>query len=465
MDDQNKLLSEIGGDEATPPVPQGSFDPSGGNHSDDGDPSGTGGFSGDIRGKPKGIAKVNKKVKAAVLGTLAVAVILVFVGVEHTTTPPSSASAPNSFGGSGAKAPTGLENFKPASMPKSAVASTESATSATASTSSSISKTSVPVVDSQAAKELAELQKIRWDNEKQRYTDLENAKTQAYQAGIQDAAMAKHANPGLAFPSPKPESVKASQPSVLDQNPNTANPSVGLPPYPQAGGGGGKYAQENEQAAKAAFLAKAEKADEHDYLHQVEKSPISPFELQAGSVIPAVLITGIDSDLPGQIIGEVNQSVYSDINGKLLIPEGTKLIGMYNSSVSYGQNRVQVVWSRMIFPNGNSMNIGFEGADTRGYSGFHDLTNTHFWSIMGDALLYSVLGAVPELASGSNTNTSGGTSVSQALAQSTGQELAQTGQQFVQKGMNRQPTIHIRPGYKFDVIVSRDMVFPGAYRQ
>jgi type IV secretory pathway VirB10-like protein len=320
------------------------------------------------------------------------------------------------------------------------------------------------------AKELAELKKIKWDNEKQRYTERENAQTQQYQAGVQASAMAVHADPGMAFAgAPKgAKAIPVSQQKPVE-NPNTANPSVGLPPYPQAGGGkgagGGKYAQENAQTAKAAFMAKAEKAKNHDYLHQVEKTPISAFELQAGSVIPAVLITGIDSDVPGQIIGQVNQSVYSDINGKLLIPEGTKLVGMYNSGVSYGQNRVQAVWSRMIFPNGKSMNIGFEGADQSGYSGFHDLTNTHFWSIMGDALMYSVLGAVPELASGSNTNMSGGINASQALAQSTGQEMAQTGEQFVQKGMNRQPTIHIRPGYKFNVIVSRDMVFPGVYHQ
>ena len=472
MDEQKDLLGQIGGDGGTAPsIPQGGFDPAGaGNSADDADPSGTGGFSGEIRGKAKGVTRVNKKVKAAVLGTLVVAVGMVFFGIEHSSETVTSASAPHERmgAGAGAVAPN-MKSYKPAGLPAS-VASTASTKSASVGASTVSAVTVSPALGGQAAKELADLEKIKWNNEKQRYSDRQDAQTQRYQAGLQASAMAAHANPAMSFtvtgaPNGAQDVQVSQQKPVV--NPDTANPAVGVPPYPEAGGGagGGKYAQENAQAAKEAFLEKAEKSHEHDYLHQIEKAPISPFELQAGSVIPAMLITGIDSDLPGVIIGQVDQSVYSDINGKLVIPEGTKLVGMYNSGVSYGQNRVQVVWSRMIFPNGYSMNIGFEGASQRGYSGFHDLTNTHFWSIMGDALLYSVLGAVPELASGSNTNTSGGTSVGQALAQSTGQEMAQTGQQFVQKGMNRQPTIHIRPGYKFDVIVSRDMVFPGAYRQ
>lgn len=499
MDEQEDLLSQISGNGAMPPpIPQGHFNPAGSNPAggnpaggnpagsnpagveDEKDPAGAGNFTGKVRGKAKGVTRVNKKVKAAVLGTLAVAVGLVFFGVEHHSETAVSAAPPHHTSGTGAIAPN-MHQTGPASAPGSVKGITGGASG---SSSSSANGSSIPVVAATGStamsgpaamaanenKQLAELKKIKWDNEKQRYTERENAKTQQYQAGFQASAMAAHADPGMAFAgTSKAKALPIAQQQPV-ANPDTANPTVGLPPYPQAGGGGegaggGKYAQENGQTAKEAFMAKAEKAKDHDYLHQVEKTPISAFELQAGSVIPAVLITGINSDVPGQIIGQVNQSVYSDINGKLLIPEGTKLVGMYNSGVSYGQNRVQAVWSRMIFPNGKSMNISFEGADQSGVSGFHDLTNTHFWSIMGDALMYSVLGAVPELASGSNTNMSGGINASQALAQSTGQEMAQTGEQFVQKGMNRQPTIHIRPGYKFNVIVSRDMVFPVAYHQ
>lgn len=481
MGEQEDLLNQIGGDpQGVSPLPQGYFNPdgsqprAGSNPADEKDPGGTGNFTGNIRGKAKGVTRVNKKVKAAVLGTLAVAVGLVFFGVEHHSVTAKPATAPHTTFGSGAAAAPYMRSAGPAPVPGSVTANTSSAggagkaaTPRSAGGATPAAVTVSPALGSQAAQELAALKKIRWDSQKQQYTAEENAQTQQLQSDLQDSSMAAHANPGMAFAG-APKGAKAMP--VAQQpvaNPDTANPTIGIPPYPQAGdgAGGGKYAQENDQAAKAAFLKKAEKAHNHDYLHQVEKAPISPFELQAGSVIPAVLITGINSDLPGQIIGQVDQAVYSDINGQLLIPEGAKLIGMYSSGVSYGQNRVQVVWSRIIFPNGNSMNIGFEGADQSGYSGFHDLTNTHFWSIMGDALMYSVLGAVPELASGSNTNTSGGTSVSQALAQSAGQEMAQTGEQFVQKGMNRQPTIHIRPGYKFNVIVSRDMVFPGVYPQ
>lgn len=471
MDEQKDLIGQITGDQqahAGDPIPEGGFNPA-----DEKDPAGTGGFTGDIRGKAKGVTRVNQKVKAAVLGTLVVAVGLVFFGVEHHGTTVKPAVAPKTTLGSGALAPSlHLTPAGAATVPGSVTAETHSAGgSARVGTPGGTAPVAAhaisPAVDSsQAAKELAELKKIKWQSEKQQYTARENAKAQKYQANVQDSNMAAHADPGMTFAgAPKAKAVPVAQQQPM-ANPDTANPTIGIPPYPQAGvGGGGKYAQENDQAAKAAFLRKAEKARNHDYLHQIEKAPLSQFELQAGSVIPALLITGIDSDLPGQIIGQVDQSVYSDINGQLLIPEGTKLIGMYNSGVSYGQNRVQVVWSRMIFPNGHSMNMGFEGAGPGGKSGFHDLTDTHFWSIMGDALMYSVLGAVPELASGSNTNTTGGVSVGQALAQSSGQEMAQTGEQFVQKGMNQQPTIHIRPGYQFNVIVSRDMVFPGGYPQ
>jgi type IV secretion system protein VirB10 len=474
MDEQKDLLSQIGGDpQETGAIPSGNFDPAGGNPAgveDEKDPGGTGNFTGNIRGNAKGVTRVNKKVKAAVLGTLAVAVGLVFFGVEHHGTAAKPAKAPHTTLGSGALAPDlHLRSAEPATVPGSvtAITGSTSSTGGVGGATQIVSPTISPALNSQAAKELAELKKIQWNSQKQQYTAREDAQTQRYQADVQDSSMAAHADPNMTFagaPKAKALPVAQRQPTA---NPDTANPTIGIPPYPQAGGGagGGKYAQENDQAAKAAFMRKAEKAHNHDYLHQIEKAPLSPFELQAGSIIPATLITAIDSDVPGQIIGQVSQAVYSDINGQLLIPEGTKLVGMYNSGVSYGQNRVQVVWSRMVFPNGHSINMGFEGAGPGGKSGFHDLTNTHFWSIMGDALMYSVLGAVPELASGSNTNTSGGTSVGQALAQSAGQEMAQTGEQFVQKGMNRQPTIHIRTGYQFNVIVSRDMVFPGAYQQ
>ncbi|MHB1490441.1 MAG: TrbI/VirB10 family protein [Cellulomonas sp.] len=442
MDEQKDLLSQIGGNPPeTGAVPSGSFDPAGGNSAgveEEKDPGGTGNFTGNIRGDAKGVTRVNKMVKAAVWGTLVVAVGLVFFGVEHHGSVAKSAKAPHTTMGSGALAPNlHLESGKAAATAPGSVTAITGSTGGLGATGEFGGKTPVvapvissPIVGSQAAKELAELKKIRWQSEKQQYTAREDAKDQKYQAYVQDSNMAAHANPNMTFAgAPKAKAVPVAQQQPM-ANPNTANPTIGVPPYPQAGGGagGGKYAQENDQAAKEAFLAKAEKAHNHEYLHQIEKRPLSPFELQAGSVIPATLITAIDSDNPGQIFGQVSQSVYSDINGELLIPEGTKLVGMYNSGVSYGQNRVQVVWSRMIFPNGNSMSMGFEGAGPGGESGFHDLTNTHFWSIMGDALMYSVLGAVPELASGSNTNTSGGTSVGQALAQSTGQEMAQTGQ-------------------------------------
>lgn len=203
--------------------------------------------------------------------------------------------------------------------------------------------------------------------------------------------------------------------------------------------------------------------------HLVRKE-ISPYELLQGTVIPAVLETGIKSDLPGMITAVVNQPVYSSVSGALvLIPAGSKLIGLYQSHVIAGATRVGVVWDRILFPNGTYMQIGkSEGYSPEGYAGFHDLVNDHTWTIFKNALLLSLIDVGMSVASPSSSSNSNGGVTGNAALQDGEQSLAQTfGQaesQMFQKYINLAPTLTIRPGYVFNVIVGKDLVFPGPYR-
>ena len=204
---------------------------------------------------------------------------------------------------------------------------------------------------------------------------------------------------------------------------------------------------------------------------------LSPYTVTAGNVIPAVLVSGIDSDLPGPIIGQVRENVFDTASGHyLLIPQGSKLLGAYQNASSYGQQRVQIAWQRVIFPNTSSVEIaGMPGADQSGYTGFSDQIDNHYLRTFGTAMLMSTISAgqmVGQLASfGSGTYSPYGyappgqwaMAAESAGAGMSGQ-LGQVGQQSLQQGMNRPPTLTIRPGYEFNIIVTRDLVMPGPYK-
>jgi type IV secretion system protein TrbI len=184
-------------------------------------------------------------------------------------------------------------------------------------------------------------------------------------------------------------------------------------------------------------------------------SPPSPYVVQAGAVIPAALITGIRSDLPGQITAQVTENVYDSPTGKyLLIPQGAKLIGSYDSQISFGQDRVLLVWTRLIMPNGRSIVLErLSGADTQGFAGLEDQVDYHWLRLFAAAGLSTVLGVGSELGATNNDN-----AIVQALRQGSSNSLNQTGQQVVGRNLNIQPTITVRPGFPVRVIVNRDLV-------
>ena len=186
--------------------------------------------------------------------------------------------------------------------------------------------------------------------------------------------------------------------------------------------------------------------------------PASPYVIQAGTIIPAALITGIRSDLPGQITAQVTENIFDTPTGRAkLVPQGARLIGIYDSQVAFGQSRVLLVWTRLIMPNGRSIVLERQqGADIGGYSGLEDEVDNHWTELFKAALLSTILGVGAELGSGADTGTN--TGIIQALRLSAANSLNQTGQQVVRRNLNIQPTLTVRPGFPVRVIVNRDLV-------
>ncbi|SDA58317.1 TrbI/VirB10 family protein [Mesorhizobium qingshengii] len=185
----------------------------------------------------------------------------------------------------------------------------------------------------------------------------------------------------------------------------------------------------------------------------VEKA--SPYVVQAGTIIPAALITGIRSDLPGQITAQVTENVYDSPTGSyLLIPQGARLIGQYDSQVTFGQSRVLLVWNRLIMPNGTSIALERQqGADTEGFSGLEDEIDHHWGQLFRAAALTTLLGIGSNLGSSSNES-----DIAKAIRESAQDSLSSVGQQIVRNQLNVQPTLTIRPGFPVRVIVNRDLI-------
>ena len=203
----------------------------------------------------------------------------------------------------------------------------------------------------------------------------------------------------------------------------------------------------------------------------------SPYTVMAGNVIPAVLISGINSDLPGPILAQVSQNVLDSASGKsVLIPQGSRLIGAYQNANSYGQQRLAIAWQRLIFPNTTSMTLpSMPGADQSGYAGLSDQVDHHYLATFGTAALISLISAgqqIGQMATFGGGGTYGPYGYTQpnqfAMAgevagSAASNQFGSLGQQMVGNGMNRPATIEIRPGYEFTVMVTQDLAFPGPY--
>ena len=224
------------------------------------------------------------------------------------------------------------------------------------------------------------------------------------------------------------------------------------------------YERQNDQEQKAGFRQQHGK-QESEYLANTRKPAQSRYEIKAGWLIPAVLEQQLNSDLPGLIRALVRENVYDSATGRyILIPSGSTLIGVYNSHIGYGQNALQAVWRRVIFPDGSSLSLGgFEGDDSTGAAGFRDQVDNHWRRILSGALLTSLFSAGIELSQGSNSSVLQSPSVGQQVGQAVGQQVGQLGVEVTRRNLNIQPTIVVRPGYRFFVRVEKDLLFNGPY--
>jgi type IV secretory pathway VirB10-like protein len=229
----------------------------------------------------------------------------------------------------------------------------------------------------------------------------------------------------------------------------------GVPPNATSTGDDGSA--QNGQDRKLAFVNAS--VDRRTVSSDRVTRPASPYIVQAGTVIPGALITGIRSDLPGQITAQVTENVFDTPTGRfLLVPQGARLIGIYDSQVTFGQSRVLLVWTRLIMPNGRSIVLERQpGADTAGYAGLEDQVDNHWGELFKAAALSTFLAVGTELGAGSDTN-SNDSAIIQALRHGASDSLNQAGQQVVRRSLNIQPTLTVRPGFPVRVIVNRDLV-------
>jgi type IV secretion system protein VirB10 len=225
-----------------------------------------------------------------------------------------------------------------------------------------------------------------------------------------------------------------------------------------------EYERQNDQERKGDFRQQHNK-EESEYLGREREAARGRYEVKAGWLIPAVLEQQLNSDLPGLIRALVRENVYDTVKGKyVLIPAGSTLVGIYNSHVGYGQKALQAVWRRVIFPDGSSLSLGgFEGNDSEGAAGFRDQVDNHWGRIFSGALLTSLFAAGIEISQGQNSSVLAQPSYGQQIGQAVGQQVGQVGVEVTRRNLNLQPTIIVRPGYRFLVRVEKDLLFNGPY--
>ena len=216
---------------------------------------------------------------------------------------------------------------------------------------------------------------------------------------------------------------------------------------------------QNGQDRKAAFLGAA--ADTKVMSTQRLQTPTSPYQLMAGTLLSAAMVTGLNSDLPGECIATITEPVYDTMTGRtLLIPQGSRLLGQYDSQVTYGQSRVLLVWNRIVMPDGSSIVLDrLPATDPQGYAGVQDGVDNHWGKLLAGAALSTLLGVGAELGSQNDgLSGTGQQTVVVATSRSAEDSLNQVGQQITRRNLNVQPTLTVRPGFPVRVIVNKDLV-------
>lgn len=240
--------------------------------------------------------------------------------------------------------------------------------------------------------------------------------------------------------------------------------------------GGGNSSQ--QQSAKEQFFASS--GSSKGYLKSTREAPISPYTIPSGSMIPCSLISGINSDLPGNITAVVSENVYDWAKPHVcLIPQGSRVFGEYDSNIAFAQKRIQIKWTRLTYPDGSVINLdGMPGVDRRGYTGLKDKFYGHYGRMITAALLTTAIGLIPEWIEDKNTNSgtvisSGGQTIvipsnnndefRNTAASQVAEAVGRVGNKFFDKALNVDPTILIRPGMRFNIQVNADIPFYRAW--
>lgn len=236
--------------------------------------------------------------------------------------------------------------------------------------------------------------------------------------------------------------------------------SPAAPPGFSLDGDPAKYAEKDR------FIRNGASGWPRGVLQHRREPPLSVYELKTGTLIPAVMISGIQSDLPGQILAQVSEPVFDTATGQyLLIPQGSKVVGLYDNQVAFGQKRVLVIWNKIIFPDASHLVLdGMPGADPSGYAGFRDQVKRHIGRRIGSAMLVTAFNVGYELSRRQNQgSTLAGTE--SAVSSAVGEGIAELGREMIQKEMDVPSTLRIRPGYRFQIMVQKDIPFEAPYEE
>lgn len=192
--------------------------------------------------------------------------------------------------------------------------------------------------------------------------------------------------------------------------------------------------------------------------------PISEYQVMAGTVLPAMMVTAMNSDMPGETVAQISRNVYDFQQRHLLIPRGTRIIGRYDNQITLGQSRVLIAWTRLIFPDGRSLSLpGLPTQDLRGASGLDSRVNKRYGRLYGQAILLSLIGAAAQLSQPQQSNVFGPASPGQIAAGALGQELSRISMETIRRNMDVRPTLEVEAATPFQVFLERDLVLDGPY--
>ncbi|WP_419783934.1 TrbI/VirB10 family protein [Maridesulfovibrio sp.] len=291
--------------------------------------------------------------------------------------------------------------------------------------------------------------------EKQRMKEFAELRT--FKLERMKAALAAPLKVQTALPERKQQIVQAAMDDVRSRHPLTmANMSTDVPSQP------------SDQQDKEAFL-NSRAAKDGSWQLPYERVPGKRFELKTGAVINGIMISGINSDLPGQIIGQVSQNIYDTASGQfLLIPQGSRMIGVYDSRVAAGQTRVLVAWNRIIFPDGSSITLGImPGTDVGGYAGYSGDVDNHYLRIFGSSAIMSLISGATAYAMDTfnkGSSSRDNPSLQDELGSALSSQLGQSTLSLLQNNMSIKPAISTAPGKRFNMVVTKDIVFARPYK-